>query len=77
MKKKLTDFLFLTTMGTVILMCFCTVLFIITLGIGYLVIGLALSSYTIKKGKTSFMGSDSLGIILVWPVAILLQILDE
>jgi hypothetical protein len=48
----------------------CITLFILTFGIGYVVMGLMIANYAAKRN----WGMDGLGILFLWPIALYVYI---
>lgn len=74
-KEMLYEQLFETTSGKILLGSLCVLLFILTFGIGYFCIGLFLAIHSMKKDDPT--SEAYLGLIFIWPIAIILNLVDE
>lgn len=76
-KDKLQDMLFDSTLGRIFLFGLCIFLFIMTLGFGYIIMGLMVRNHIEKKEPKPGPGtSGPLGVFLAWPIVLIMKILD-
>ena len=75
-RDRLSDALFNTTLGSIFVGCLCVFLFIITFGIGYMLIGLLLLLHGVNKNPTGVIGSAGYGVIFAWPAALLIMLVE-
>ena len=75
-RDRLSDALFNTTLGSIFIGVLCIFLFIITFGIGYILIGMLLLLHGINKNPDGIIGSIGYGIIFAWPAAILIMLVE-
>ena len=79
-REKMGELLLNSTFGTTMLGLICIFLFIVLFGIGYLALGLFLA-YMIekaneRKGVKRSGGSGGFGVIFLWPVAVVMMIIE-
>ncbi len=80
-KERVSELLFNTTFGSILIFLMCFVLFVTMFGVGYIGMGIFLLLKSIQKsertGEPYPGGSAGIGSIILWPVAVTLIILDE
>lgn len=70
-REYISDLLFNTALGSILMGTLCIFLFVMTLGIGYLGIGMAISARAYDRGNR-----NGLGLLLAWPIFILVAIVE-
>jgi len=75
-RERVSNFLFSSVIGTILCSILCLVVFSLTFGIGYVVIGIAFAGYINDKHPRGYYGMSGLGIIFLWPVAILVRTVE-